>query len=331
MNIYKIAELTGYSIATVSRVINGASNVRSETRDSILKVIEQTGFTPNLNARDLTSQKSQTLGLVLPGINSYFSEAVEVIGRRMAAHKGHFLIATSPSGVYNAQEEVQSLKLLLSKRVQGVIFFVSEITDLHREVLGKWPEGVSLILVSEDGSTLGFPSVIQNPYTGLVQLFDHLESRGKKSLAFIDGPSQDRGARDRWEMRKDILAKRDFETKPEWETEGNFDLRSGAEATRELLKKPGFDALICANDFMALGAIQVLVASGYKVPEDVAVTGYDDLELTEYSNPPLTTINQSPADLGEEALNLCLAAWEDPAKPVTSVVLDSKLVVREST
>ena len=313
MTIYTLAQLAGVSTATVSRVINGLPGVGESTRIKVKKLIDDTGYIPNLIARDLSTQKSLTAGLVLPGINSYFSPAVQSISQSFRDAGVHLLITTNPGGVFDDLHESEGLQLLLSKRVQGVIMFLSRITPRHAEVLEKWPENVELVLINDEFPGSRFNTLFQDPEPGYRALFKHLQARGLLNLGYIGGPEGDRTASRRLEV-----------------THGGFDLVGGEQGVDTLLARGTFQALLCANDFTAIGAMKALRSRGISIPEQVAVVGYDDLEISRYTVPALTTITQDVARLGSEAAILLLRRWEKPEEPAQKIFFASRLLLRES-
>ncbi len=330
MTIYTLAQLAGVSTATVSRVINGLPGVGESTRIKVKKLIDDTGYIPNLIARDLSTQKSLTAGLVLPGINSYFSPAVQSISQSFRDAGVHLLITTNPGGVFDDLHESEGLQLLLSKRVQGVIMFLSRITPRHAEVLEKWPENVELVLINDEFPGSRFNTLFQDPEPGYRALFKHLQARGLLNLGYIGGPEGDRTASRRLEVIQKLGREMGFHLPAELITHGGFDLVGGEQGVDTLLARGKFQALLCANDFTAIGAMRALRSRGISVPEQVAVVGYDDLEISRYTVPALTTITQDVARLGSEAARILLRRWEKPEEPAQKIFFASRLLQRES-
>lgn len=304
VTIYEVAELAGVSVATVSRVVNGFASVSEKTRTRVQRVIDETGYMPNLIARDLTTRRSRTVGLVLPGVNSYFSPAVQSIARCLRRDGVQLLVAANSDGVFNEKEEVESLQLLLSKRVEGAILFLTRLTPSHRAVLERWPRAVPIVLINEDGSDLGLASVLQDPLPGMRALTKSLVAQGRSAVAFIGGPAGERTSADRLATLRRCLKEGGLPWSKGRFREGRFDLASGEAAALELLDTKDVDTLVCANDFMAIGALRACHSRGARVPDDVAVVGYDDLEIGRFTIPALSSVNPDLHQIGEVAVSL---------------------------
>lgn len=329
VTIYEVAARAKVSVATVSRVVNGASIVSSKTRARVERVIAQTGYVPNLIARDLTTRRSRTVGLVIPGVNAYFSAAVQAIAGGLRREGVQLLISVNSAGVFDEREELESLKLLLSKRVEGVIVFLTRLSQAHAEVLGRWPRGVGLVLINGSGRALAASSVLQDPRPGFDEAVRVMVTEGRTAAAFIGGPPGERTTADRLSVLRRCLRAHGLSLPADLVRRGRFDLTSGEEAARALVDCGApFDALFCANDLMAIGALRALRAKGVRVPEDVAIVGYDDLEIGRFTVPALSSIDANLQTLGSAAVSLVLRS--DHRERPEQIQVPSRFVPRAS-
>jgi DNA-binding LacI/PurR family transcriptional regulator len=322
----KVALRAGVSRATVSRVVNGSTTVAPEIRESVLRAVQELGYVPNHAARSLVTQRTNSFALVLPepstrvfSDDQFFPGMIRGVSQELeAAEKQLVLMMASSTASHDRIEQYA-----MAGHVDGVM-----VASVH----GADPLPVTLsrmgIPVVSNGRPLGrlaVPYVDVDSVGGAATAVRHLVELGRQRIATIAGPQDmvagiDRLAGYRSELRdssrRSIVAI------------GDFTRESGETAMRQLLSDdPNLDAVFVASDLMAHGAMHALQRAGRRVPEEVAVIGFDDIELARYTDPPLTTIRQPIVDLGRTLARqvLRLSAGEE-IEP--SVMLPTSLVRR---
>jgi LacI family transcriptional regulator len=344
--IYDVAARAGVSTATVSRALNSLSSVRPATREKVLAAMEELEFVPNVVARGLSSGKHWILGLVftravVDNEGRVVDDSVLVVeeasllytdivirGAEMrAAEHGYSLLLSSaderhPSGM--------SSLLNLTGTVDGLILLDRVLKDDDVAYLSR---RIPVVLLAGRGNVGGVVTVRVDNEQAMRSLAEHLHFvHGVQRFGFVTGldESPDSVARADAFHRfvtelGGTLDERDF-LQADWTSSG------GEFAMQTRLKDPAPlpGAIACANDQTAVGVIFALKAAGLRVPEDIAVTGFDDISLTRYFNPPLTTIRQSGSILGEVAVDALLSMMDDAKDAQRTVVLPTELIVRES-
>jgi DNA-binding LacI/PurR family transcriptional regulator len=325
--IADVAERAGVSIATVSRVLNRTTRVSDETAARVLKAIDELGFVPQAAARHLASRKTNTIGLLLPEVSSEFFFPI-LRGIEAATRQAGFdlLIAIQPE-----DQARQMINIPLGNHnTDGLLIFgnlaaspaLAQLTRLNFPV-------VLLYQAAPPGS--GITSIqIENKH-GAHQLVSHLiEVHSARRIAFLRGPqgNQDSGWR---EMGyRQALADHNLEFDPRLVEPGNFKEKSGRTAVETLLKKGiQFEAVFAGDDGSAIGALAALNQAGLRVPEDVAVAGFDDIPPSRYLNPPLTTVRAPTEQVGREAVKQLVRRIQT-RQAGAEVLLPTELVIRQS-
>jgi LacI family transcriptional regulator len=323
----KIAELSGVSRSTVSRVINDDVRVSAATRDRVLEIVEREGYEPNLMARSLASGRTNMIAVVVPIgdqevlSDPYFSRLLHGVAREADASGRFVMLSLAEPGFRHRIEDVARQRL-----VDGVIFSASQSEDPQMASLLE--SGTQFVSVGRSAME-NVSSVDVDNVVGARQATSHLIELGRRRVATISGPTFAIAAADRVRGYREALVSHGIEIDDELIVEGDFSGASGRLAMRRLLRhRP--DAVFAASDRMAEGALNELRSAGLEVPEDVALVGFDDLALASQLDPPLTTIRQSPDRLGSAAVRLLLELLDDPAAGPRRVVLPSEIVVRAS-
>jgi DNA-binding LacI/PurR family transcriptional regulator len=327
--IREVAALAGVSRGTVSRVLNGGRWVSEEAEAAVRDAIVSTGYKPNPHARSLATNKSNSVAFLLTETSDtlfddpVFSILVRGTAQALARHGQSLvvLIAGTPA------EQTRAADYITGGHVDGVLLAYSSHGDnpLVRELLAA---GVPIVAFgSPFGASGSLGSIASDDYNGARQMVDHLRQRGRTRIAFIAGPDGTPGGVGRLGGYRDALGD---SYDANLVDRGDWTPRSGAEAMSRLLERAsGLDAVFAANDQMAAGALGVLHAAGFSVPQDVAVGGFDDSNVASTTTPSLTTMRQPFARISTEgvALLLDLIAGHSP----TSITLPVDLVVRQST
>lgn len=325
MSIQKIARLAGVSVATVSRVLNNSESVKEKNRDKVLQAIKASNYQPNLLARQLrTARSSMILVLVSDISNPFCAEIVKGIEEQAEKNGYRILLCNSGSDINRSRS---SLQLLAGKMVDGVITMdafttLSELTQL----IGAMP-WVQCAEYADAGdvSCVGIDDI-----DATRQLVRHMRNRGCRRIALINHDLKYKYAQLRQQGYRDELAAHGL--LPTVSYAGDLSFAAGRQAMQMLLAQAPSppDAVFAVSDTLAAGAISAIKAAGLRVPQDIAVAGFDGTELAEMISPPLTTIAQPSRDIGRKAFSLLLQKIDDPQSSTERVMMDWHLVVRQS-
>ena len=304
--IKDVAREAGVSVATVSRVLNDKGPVRPETRQRILEVAGRLGFQPDATARSLSTRKTGTIGALLPDLyGEFFSEVIR--GLDLAARRsGHHILVSSS---HSDRSEVEAVLRALRGRVDGLIVMSPEADAPALQA--NLPDTLPIVLLNCRVEGIACDSINLDNYAGAVATIRHLAALGHRRIAHVKGAPGNYDACERLLGYRDAMRSLVPDGTGEIEIEGDFSEQSGDRAGREiLLMEPRPTAVFAANDAMAIGLLHALQKAGVRVPEDVAVTGFDDIPIARFLTPPLTTVRVGIADLGALAIQRLLLAME---------------------
>ncbi len=325
----EIARLAGVSRSTVSRVINHHPNVRPEVRERVWRIIREVGYQPHAAARNLVTRRSQIVGVVIPETipkvfsDPYFPAVLRGIFDALMERGYHLMLSLlSPP-----QEEDFYQRALRGRVVDGIIVLSAQVTDpLIRRA---YEEGLPVVSIGRYPQEPGVSYVDADNVGGGRMATEHLLRLGWRRVATIAGPQTMAPGIDRLEGYRAALQAWGIRPSPDWIAEGDFTEAGGYMAMRRLLSaRP--DAVFVASDLMAMGALKALREAGLRVPEDMAIVGYDDVELAQFTDPPLTTVRQPIYELGRVAVQLLLHQLEEDVREPQRVILPTELVIRAS-
>ncbi|WIV11683.1 LacI family DNA-binding transcriptional regulator [Proteiniborus sp. MB09-C3] len=302
-NIRKISELAGVSVATVSRVLNHPETVSEETRNRILKVIEEVNYVPNSIARSLSTNRTSTIGLIIPNILNPLYPSIAKGVEDVFYKKGYNILLSNTEN--DAKREKDSIEMLLSKKVDGLIICSSilERADFDTIIRQKVP----LVLLGDYIEDADINVVYTDYLLGAYMATNHLIKTGCKTIAHISGPMNRKPSVEKLEGYKKALLEAGYKYDEEYVIEGDNQIGGGHLALKKILKKKGKpDAIFVANDLMALGVIEAIKVSGYAVPDDIAVVGFDDIDVASLIEPKLTTVTHPVYRMGLTAARLLL-------------------------
>ena len=321
--IRDVARSAGVSVATVSRALNGADNVLPDTRQRIQEAARALRFTPSGAARSLITRRTHTVGALLPDLyGEYFSELIRGIDQAARARGLHLLVSSSHG---DADEAAKAMRAM-NGRVDGLIV-LSPHADAHF-LQHNLPARLPAVLLNTGAELSGHARFVVDNYGGAQTMTRHLVASGRKRIAFIGGPQGNHEAQERLRgYRAGLKA-----GAKELVFDGDFSEQSGWLAGRRIvLSKPRPDAVFAANDMLAVGCLCALREAGLRVPEDVALAGFDDIPIARYITPALTTIRVPIASLGAAALDALAKAVQAPEnQTMHTVVMPVELVVRRS-
>lgn len=324
MNLEQVARRAKVSTATVSRVLNNASVVKTSTRARVVKAIEELKYHPNLHARSLAGGKSRTIGVIVSNMeNPFFFDIYRTIEGDAHARGYEVVMANTD---YRSEQLVTSVRVMIGRRVAGLAAIVSEMAPALMEELN---ESRIPVVFYDVGTPRGNVTNIRVNYRrGIEKVVDYLHSLGHRRLGFVGHHAILGPINERMKTVLDAVARipsLEVRTAADADT-----LEGGRLATRALLAN-GFEptAIVCVNDITAVGALRELRERGIRVPQDMSVTGFDNVKLSEFCYPALTTVHIPREQIGHIICESLLPQTDKPA--AAEIVIDPEFVVRDST
>ncbi len=320
--------MAGVSTSTVSHVINKDRFVSDAIREKVELAIKELNYAPSALARSLKINQTRTIGmLITASTNPFYSELVRGV-ERSCFERGYSLVLCNTEG--DEQRMNSNLETLMQKRVDGLLLLCTETHQPSKEIIQRYP---SIPTVMMDWAPFdGDSDLIQdNSLLGGDMATQYLIDKDHTHIACIAGPLDKTPARLRLEGYRDAMARAGLTIHDGNELIGNFEFSGGFEAMQMLLAldvRP--QAVFICNDAMAVGAYLALYEAGLRVPQDIAVVGYDDIELAQYMTPPLTTIHQPKDELGELAIDVLIHRISDPTQQQQRLQLTPVLMERGS-
>jgi LacI family transcriptional regulator len=305
--IADVAHRAGVSMMTVSRVVNDKDGVSPATRQHVRHIITELGYRPSSIARGLATQRTGTLGLVVPDVaNPFFSDVVRG-AEQIAYQQGYSLLLCNTEE--DPQRELDVLQLLEEKRVDGIVLCSSRLpSEVLREALAHYQAAVLVnqqVMPTEGTSIVG--AVLLDDEMGGQIAASHLIRRGHRFIGYLSGPATSFSGQRRGRGYHSALKASGIEPQPGWTRPCRPTVEGGFQASRLLLNQhPEMTALLCFNDLVAVGVLQTANVLGRRVPEDLAVIGYDDIHLAALVTPALTTCRVDREALGRRAATLLL-------------------------
>ncbi|NCC50944.1 MAG: LacI family transcriptional regulator [Spartobacteria bacterium] len=315
----------GVSRSTVSRVINKSPLVNPETQEKVLKTIEEMGYAPNFIARSLTTNRTETIAVTLPDIaGGVFPEILAGMDE-VASRRGYHILVVFVGG---ARPDRQTVEELVTHRRVDAVLTVATIADDQIEKLIKFD--VPLIRVAQSAAHEGVASVSFDNRGGARDAVNLLIRRGCANLLHITGPLGNYDALERQAGFREALQEAGLSVESTREYPGTFMRESGAEAVQSALANGvKFDGIFAANDEMAIGAMEVLCEKGMKIPDDVCVIGFDDIDTAHFIG--LSTVRVPMREIGRKAAQAAFRAIDHRDDPLESVELPTSVVERTST
>lgn len=322
--------MTGVSTQTVSRVINKRPDVSPETRRAVEAVIAEVGFQPSAVARSLVQQRSQMIGVIAAGLR-FIGVAQTLNGIAERSEASGYALVLKELASFEVPDIVPVVDFLVAHRVEGIIFAPPQLGDNIRHVQEQLPPSCPPVVFLKTDPSDAFTTIGIDNVGGGRLATDHLVALGRRRIAHLAGPLDWSEAEDRRDGWLGGLRAAGLEPGPV--DAGDWSSASGAEAFERMLEREsGIDAVFAANDQMALGVLHVAHRRGIRVPDDLAVVGFDGLPEAALFTPSLTTLRQPLQELGRLAVDQLLTAVDqDPDETeVRSVMLPTELIVRES-
>ncbi|TKJ47524.1 LacI family transcriptional regulator [Candidatus Aerophobetes bacterium Ae_b3a] len=324
-----IAKKADVSATTVSRALNNKPDVSSKTKDKILRIAKNLGYTSNLLAKSLRSRKSKTIGVVLTDISNPFFAAIAK-GIESAAHKrGYSIILCNTDEKYEKEEE--ALQVLVEKRVDGLL--ITPVQKEYQDILRIKERRIPLVSIARHFDTIETDSVVSDDVLGGFLATEYLIKKGHKRILYISGPLHVSSASERLKGYKRALKKYKIPFKEKLVRGYTAKMGKAYTLTRRILKeKLDFTAIFTFSDFLALGVMKAIREEKLKIPDDVAIVGYDDIEFASALEIPLTTVHMPKYRLGTEGTNMLIDEIEGRSthrKP-QKLVFKPELIARKS-
>jgi LacI family transcriptional regulator len=331
--IKDIAKMCNVSTQTVSRVMNKRPDVSSETRAAVEKAIAEMGYQPSALARSLVQQRSYTLGVITAGLK-YIGVSQTLNGITEQCESSGYALLIKELRRFDTPNIVPVIESLIAHQVEGIIFAAPELNENIKIAQAQLPPFCPPIIFLKSQATPNYTTISVDNYGGARKVVEYLISVGRRKIGLITGPLEWLEARQRrqgWEDALKSVGQVGFELN--W-TQGNWSSSSGESAFAELIQKfPDMDAVFVSNDQMALGVLHYINAHGIRVPQDIAVVGFDDLAEAAYYSPSLTSVTHPLRELGILAVKTLLEQIE--GKEVQhfgkAFTLKTDLLIRDST
>lgn len=326
--IKDVARRAGVGIATVSRTLHNSSRLRPETAERVRQAIEELGYRPNTHAQSLASGRSHMLGLVVSDISNPFFPGLVKGFEEVAVESGYDVFAASTN--YDPARTAMLVQRMIERKLDGVAIMTSEIDPGLTDSFAR--RKVPLVFLDVGKVGRGVSNIKIDYACGIAQAVEHLRGLGHRRIAFISGPVNLRSA---WERREAFLCRLNGRGEGQPDEllieEGNHKVDGGLAAMLRLLARHRrLTAVLTSNDLTAIGALRGIRQSGLRVPEDISVVGFDDIQMAEFTEPPLTTVRLQQTEVASLACNALLQLIRTPGMGAELGVATS-LVVRAST
>ncbi|KYH28231.1 MULTISPECIES: LacI family DNA-binding transcriptional regulator [Clostridium] len=332
VTISDIAREAGVSQATVSRVLNKSGYVKEETREKILEVMKRLNYSPSAIARSLSTNRTNTIGVVVPDINNpFFGEVIKGISEVADKHGLNIILCDTDESI---QKEVKALKVLKEQRIQGVIITPSSAEDeFNSEYLNVLENiGIPVVLIDGHVKYSNFSGVFADNIKGAFDGVEALIKNGHKKIAIITGRMNSRPAQDRLLGYKKALAMNNIPVEDKYIFIGDYKQSGGYNITKNILKMEDRPtAIFVSSNMMTLGCVQALMEEKIKIPEDMAVIGFDNVEILNIAGLNISYINGPNKEMGKKGMELLLNILNNKDNGETkTIILPTELVLNGS-
>ncbi|MFC3040718.1 LacI family DNA-binding transcriptional regulator [Virgibacillus xinjiangensis] len=326
VTIKDIAKLANVSRSTVSRVLNNSGYVSEDARKRVEEVIEETGYVPSEQAKSLRTKKTKVIGVILPTIQTETpSRIVTGVGKELAKHGYQILLANTN---LDKDKEFEYLDLLKVRQVDGIILIA---TNTEPELMEKIKAiNIPFVMIGQESEEVMYVSY--DDYQAARDLTSFLIDEGHEKIGFIGVDETDRAVgHERKRGYLDEMESRKLPVEKEWMQQGIFDIDSGREAMKRMIESIGErpTAVLAVTDRLAIGAMSYLKQQGMSIPDEMAVAGFGASEMSQYIDPPLTTVDYQNEQAGIEAAKQIMASIRSQ-NVQEKVILDGRLIIRNS-
>lgn len=324
--IKDVALQADVSIATVSKIINGKDDhISEETRQKVFEVIEDLGYVQNSMAKSLKETNTKTLGLVIPDIGNAFPEMAKGAQDEAFAHGYTMFFCSTDS---NSVQEEKFLNVLKSKMVDGIIYVSSDYATSKRLLADISIPIVAIDRKVEKNENMG--SVRIDNFAAMKDVAKYIVDRGCKKIAYITSDVSMSPGKERYEGFVTGLKEAGITFDKRLHYPGVFSVETGHIGAMTLLQRSSeIDCIVCGNDLIAIGAVSICQKLGKSVPEDVKIIGFDDIYISKYLNPELTTVRQDAYEMGKQAASMLIGHIENKS-PLTDIILPYEIMERST-
>ena len=322
-----VAESAGVSVNTASRAINSKSDINEETKKRVLQVAQELGYVRNATAVALRTRKTGTIGVVIAdNRNPFYAELLNGI-EVAAREKNYHIILANTQRDYKKEEE--AINLLLTKRVDGLL--ITPVQDKDEDIKNLLDANIPFVVMGRDFENIEIDAVFNDEVKEGFLATEYLIKKGHKRIALVDGFIYKSPAKGRLEGYKKALDKYRISLDESLISVGDINIEDGYERTKQMLEKNlDFTAIFTYNDMMAFGSMQAIKEKGLRIPEDIGLVGYDDIQFSSLISPSLTTIRLKKQELGIESVKLLFSRINREHKKTIKIMLDVELQIRET-
>ncbi|MGX6970326.1 LacI family DNA-binding transcriptional regulator [Vagococcus bubulae] len=325
ITIKEIAAISGVSTTTVSQILNNkGQRFSEETRKRVLKAVDEYDYNPDYFAKNMVHRESKTVGMIVPDVTDlFFSKVIE--GVEAYFNKKDYMILLCNSR-HSAEKEKDYIKQLQNRSVAGILLASPNSLKLESDLKGS-----PYILIDRGLNTRTEGNLLVKEYSGVYQAIQHLIDNGHTKIGMLTNESGYYEMSERFDAYYQCMKDNGIEYNPKFLADGPVTIEGGYIAAKELLKKQSITALCCGNDQMAIGSYRAAYELGLAIPTDLSIIGFDDLEISAFLNPPLTTVKQPAFDIGYTAAQYLLQEIEQPNKVVPNKTFETTFIERGST
>ncbi|WP_087016094.1 HTH-type transcriptional repressor PurR [Thaumasiovibrio subtropicus] len=326
--IKDVARMAGVSTTTVSHVINKTRFVAEATQKKVWEAIDELNYAPSAVARSLKCNSTRTIGmLVTKSNNPFFAEVVHGV-EEYCYKAGYTLILCNTEGNFNKQRDY--LRMLAEKRVDGLLVMCSDLDDELLAILNRQKD-LPMVIMDWGPESVTTDKIRDNAEKGAYLATRHFIDNGHQEIGCVSGHLQRNTCVERMKGFSAAMQEANLPINQDWIIEGDFECETAVKAAQDFIamdQRP--TAIFCFNDIMAMALISTFEQAGISVPDDISVIGYDNIDLSPYFSPPLTTIHQPKHRLGKKAVELLMARIKDKEHDSQLFVMEPELVVRKS-
>lgn len=334
MKIKDIAQKAGVSIATVSRVVNGSGYVKEETKELVLKILHELDYTRDYVSKKALKHKSDIIGVVIPDItNPFFGEVIKGINKVADSEKLNFILCDTDE---NVDKEISYLEMLKEHNIRGLIITpATDQNEFNRKFLEQLDNmGVPIVLLDRDIKFSHFDAVFLDSIKGAYEAVEALIKEGHEKIAIIAGPTTSKPGRDRVNGYQKALGMNNIPEDERYMFYGDFRMESGYNLTKKILNmKDPPSAIFVSNNMMTIGCIKALFEMNLKVPQDISIVGFDDIDMFNVMNLNISAVSRPTSLMGEAAMKILMERLNEETEDndiIKKIILPPTLILRGS-
>ncbi|WP_139958496.1 LacI family DNA-binding transcriptional regulator [Flavicella sediminum] len=331
ITIHDISSALNIDSSTVSRALNDSPRVSKKTKEKIAKKAAELGYQRNSLASNLRTNRTNTIGVIVPRISRNFFSTV-IAGIEETAYEAGFNVVICQS-LESIDREKKLIETLLANRVDGILISISMETTSYEHLQSYYDHGSPIVFYDRPCHFHNCTAVSIDDYKASFDATEHLIQSGRKNIFHFSGPQEIELYQNRKRGYKDALKKHNIEVNEDYCHESGLSEKEGIKAAKKIMNLKNIDAIFSANDTAAIGAMKYLKTQGIRIPEDIAVVGFNNDPISEVIEPSLTTVNQPDFKMGKIAATILLGQIKNKKADTKdqSIVLNSELIIRNSS